>query len=45
MYVNTFFIFVFKFQYNFRDSDTCGTFPDIFFFHGHVKYTPFKEKS
>jgi len=39
MYVNLFvFIFFFKFQYNFKDSNACVAFPDRLVFHGHVKY-------
>jgi len=42
--VNTFFYFIIKSQYNFKDSNDCVTFPDSFFFHGQVKYTIFKDK-
>ena len=47
MYVNIFFIhvFLFKFLHNFKNSNACDTFPDSFFFHGHLKYTILKEKS
>jgi len=37
MHVNTFFLFPFKFQYNFKERNACVTFPDSFFFHYHVK--------
>ena len=45
MYVNTCFPIFFKFQYNFKDSNVCVTFSDSFIFHGHVKYTIFKDKN
>jgi len=34
----------FKFLFHFKDGYTYVTFPDSFFFHGHVKYTFFKDK-
>jgi len=34
----------FKLQYNYKDSNACVTFPDSFFFHGHVKYTFLRTK-
>jgi len=34
-----FFIFLFKFLYNFKHSNVCVTFSDFWFmFHGHIKY-------